>query len=65
MVMKGLMGENKFFWARHWKRRYCRPSSFETSPSCQKCSHSSGALISVTVLKAPVAAGCNYYHVFG
>ena len=63
-VMKGLMGENKFSWARQWNRTYCRPSSCGTSPSYQRCSRSLGASISATVLKAPVTAGynCHYGH---
>ena len=62
-VMEGLMGENKFSWCHHWNRMCCHRSSCETSPSCQKCLHSSEASISATVLKAPVTAGCNYCHV--
>ena len=60
-MMKGFVGEIKFFWARYWNKTCCRRSSCETSPSCRKCLHSSG--VSITVLKAPVIAGCNCCHV--
>ena len=60
--MKSLVGENKFSWACHWNKICCHRSPCKTSPSCRKCLHSLGASITVTVLKAPVTAACNYLH---
>ena len=60
--MKGLVWENKFSWARHWNKTCCRRSLCKTSPRCRKCLHSSGASITVTVLKIPVTASCICLH---
>ena len=64
-AMKGLVGENKFSWARHLNKTCCHRSSCQTSPSCQKCLDSVEASISATIPKGPVTAGCNcrYCHV--
>ena len=61
-VRKVLTAKNIFSLVQHRSRTCCHLSSYETSPSCQRCSRSLGASISVTVLKAPVTAGCNCCH---
>ena len=57
-----LLTKNKFSGVHHRSRTCFDRLSYKTSPSCRKCLPSMGASMSVTILKAPVTAGCNCLH---
>ena len=59
VAMHDLVEENRFFWARHLKKRYHCQSLCKTSSSCWRRLRSLEASILGMVLTAPVTANYN------